>query len=77
MRSIQLYKANRVATKNILAGGLHPKVKSQALDTIKVYYKAFGRFIISELRDSAISSPAAFATTKISKGIVGFYVNWR
>ena len=38
---------------------------------------ALGRFIISEPRDSIISSPVSSAVTEMGKSAVGFYANWR
>lgn len=70
-----MYKANKEATKSILAGGLNPKVRSAAYNTIKTYFKALGRFIVNEARDGLLSSSFNSFSTEIYKAVVGSYIN--
>lgn len=61
--------------QDILAGGLNPKVRSAAYNTIKTYFKALGRFIVNEARDGLLSSSFNSFSTEIYKAVVGSYIN--
>ena len=45
-----MYKANKGASKQLIAGGLHPNVKSECVKAVKKYYKSLGRFIGQEIK---------------------------
>ena len=74
-----MYKAQKSASKQILSGGLHPNVKVQATKTVKRYYKALGRFIGQEIKETPSSwfigdSKKAFSCT--FKGIANAACGW-
>lgn len=62
-----MYFASAKASKQILAGGIAPTLKKEALKTIKTYYKSLGRFIISEARDGLLITTICWGTTEIIK----------
>ena len=71
-----MYRANKNATKAILNGGIGPKAKAKAADSVKSYYKALGRYIGAEIKEAPLSSAFSTFSCEYIKGAVGFGIGW-
>ena len=67
---LKLLKSSQKATKSVLAGGLHPKVKERALSSIKSYYKSLGRFVVDETKSSFLNSSVSTALNKANEKMI-------
>ena len=56
--------------RTLLAGGMHPKLKARAFDSIKSYYTKLGRFIVDETKSDFLNTSVSTAIGEVNKKLV-------